>query len=252
MVQLVSSTWKRTACEKLFASRHLFAIPVFGITAPFLLLRFGHIPSGGTLEATWNVAGLGALLLGQGLRIWAAGYIGRAGRSQRLKAITLFTAGPYAYTRNPLYLGNFLLCIGVMFLTESFVFLVLSGPIFWTLYLPLIFSEEAFLQQQFGTDYLAYRQTVPRILPKLTAFEQQQGTFAWSNLRKEYLSIVGAASAVFGVKAIEWRSHTVSFLIISGLLLIVPYLLERLFKKYRGQRRRQLPSAKERACETEG
>src|SRR2546425_12014871 len=115
MMQAVSDTLGHTAREKLFAYRHLFALPALGIAAPFLFSRFGHIPSGGALEVAWHVAGLCALLLGQGLRVWAAGYIGRSGRSKRLKAATLVTAGPYARVRNPLYVGNFLLCLGGLF-----------------------------------------------------------------------------------------------------------------------------------------
>jgi protein-S-isoprenylcysteine O-methyltransferase Ste14 len=92
--------------EKLFASRHLFALPALAIALPLLFGRYGHIPRGGALELGWNAAGGGALLCGQGLRIWAAGYMGRAGRSRRLKAATLLTTGSYAHVRNPLYLNR--------------------------------------------------------------------------------------------------------------------------------------------------
>src|SRR5712692_2679349 len=134
--------------EKLFAYRHLFTLPALGIAFPFLFGRWGHIPRGDALEIGWDAAGGCALLCGQGLRLWAAGYMGRAGRSQQLKAATLLTAGPYAHVRNPLYLGNFLLCTGVVALTESYLLLLLAPLVFWTLYLPLIFTEEAFLQEQ--------------------------------------------------------------------------------------------------------
>jgi len=231
MLQAVFGELGQTAREKLFAYRHLLAIPALGVAAPFLFLRFGHIPSGGALEARWNAAGLCALLLGQGLRVWGAGYIGRAGRSKRLKATTLTTAGPYAHVRNPLYLGNFFLCLGVMFLTESYLLLLLCVVIFWALYLPVIAVEEEFLQAQFGADYLAYRQRVPRLIPRLTAAWKGQGTFQWKNLRKEYLSLAGVASAVLFVKAIEQPTYPLSFLAASGLLLLVPSLLERALKK---------------------
>ena len=179
----------------------------------------------------WNATGLCVLLLGQGLRVWAAGCMGSAGRSKRLKAATLLTAGPYAYMRNPLYLGNFLLCLGVMFFTESSLLLLLSGLIFWVLYLPLVSVEEEFLQEQFGADYLAYRQTVPRIVPRFTAAKQEPGAFRWSNLRKEYHSVTGVISAVTAIKAIEWQAHTFGFLAISGLFLLVPHLVEKSLKK---------------------
>src|SRR5262249_58280863 len=125
-----------------------------------------------------------------------AGYVGRAGRSQRLKAATLLTAGPYAHVRNPLYLGNFLLCVGVVWWTESYLLLPLAVLIFWVLYLPVIFTEEGFLREQFGTTYTAYCLTVPRLLPRLRAAGPGQGTFRWRNLRKEYLGLTGTLSAV--------------------------------------------------------
>ena len=65
MLQAVFGELGQTAREKLFAYRHLLAIPALGVAAPFLFLRFGHIPSGGALEARWNAAGLCALFLGQ-------------------------------------------------------------------------------------------------------------------------------------------------------------------------------------------
>src|SRR5262249_5481244 len=186
------------------------------------------IPRGGVVELGWDVAGGCALLGGQGLRIWAAGYMGRGGRSQRLKAATLLTAGPYAHVRNPLYLGNFLLCLGVVLLTESALLLPLPVRVFWTLYLPVIFAEEAFLQGQFGPDYTAYCRAAPRLLPRLRTATPGQGSFRWSNLRKEYHSVMGTLSAMLAVKALELQAaHPVTLVVTAGLLLLVPHVVER-------------------------
>ena len=234
-------------CERLFAYRHLFALPALAIAFPFLFCRWGHIPDTGVLALAWDAIAGCALFSGQGLRLWAAGYMGRAGRSRRLKAATLLTAGPYAHVRNPLYLGNFLLCVGVVLWTESYLLLPLAVLIFWVLYLPVIFTEEEFLREQFGTSYTAYCLMVPRLLPRLKAAGPGQGTFRWRNLRKEYLSVTGTLSAVLAVTALESPAHPVRLLVLAGLLLLVPHVVESALKRGRrsaagnGERPRETP-----------
>jgi len=112
---------------------------------------FSH-PTVGSLE--W---GLPVSLLGLGLRAWAAGYLAK---NQRLA-----TGGPYAYTRNPLYLGTLLVAAGLALAARSAGLGALFAAIFVLVYLPVIQNEEEYMHVLFR-DYAAYAAAVPFLLPR--------------------------------------------------------------------------------------
>ena len=104
----------------------------------------------------------GALVAIPGLLIRALA----SGHVQKNEQLT--TSGPYAYTRNPLYLGSMILAGGFAIAARSWVIVVAMSIIFIAIYLPVILSEEAFLRRNFaGFDEYASR--VPRLLPRHTA-----------------------------------------------------------------------------------
>ena len=79
----------------------------------------------------------------------------------------LATSGPYAYTRNPLYLGSLLIGIGFAVAARSWWVGFLLVGMFFAIYLPVIRDEETFLRQKFP-EFDEYAQRVPRMLPRLT------------------------------------------------------------------------------------
>jgi protein-S-isoprenylcysteine O-methyltransferase Ste14 len=104
---------------------------------------------------------------GEWLRLWAVGYAGGATRSRTISAARdLVTAGPYAHVRNPLYLGNLLLSLGVCIIANVYwmVAALLAG--YFVQYLPIIASEEAHLRKVCGAAYQAYCAATPRFLPR--------------------------------------------------------------------------------------
>jgi len=109
---------------------------------------------------TWRFIALGAILILPGLliRALASGHV--------RKNEALATSGPYAYTRNPLYLGSLLIGIGFAVAARSWWVGVALAVMFFAIYLPVIRDEEAFLRQKFpGFDEYARR--VPRMLPRM-------------------------------------------------------------------------------------
>ena len=120
----------------------------------------------------------GSLLiaLGEWLRIWAVGYAGGSTRTRTLGAARdLVTAGPYAHVRNPLYLGNFVLSIGVCVFANVYWMIAVLVIGFLIQYTPIIRSEETYLLEACGDRYRTYCAAVPRLIPYLRPYGEPSG-----------------------------------------------------------------------------
>ncbi|HLI94963.1 MAG TPA: isoprenylcysteine carboxylmethyltransferase family protein [Candidatus Baltobacteraceae bacterium] len=118
--------------------------------------------------------GLPIALAGELIRCWAVGYSGVTTRDDRVTAPELVTAGPYAYVRNPLYVGNFITAAGfALAFTGGNVFGARAGLIAASLgtmaavYGIVIPHEERYLRSQFGEPYERYCACVPQIVPAM-------------------------------------------------------------------------------------
>lgn len=113
---------------------------------------------------------LGVALGGIGLsiRAWAAGSIE--------KNRELATNGPYAYTRNPLYLGSFFLGLGTTLGGGRWVFMVLFLVFYLTVYRATAVREEAELEKMFGERYQTYSAAVPFFLPRFSPYRGSEKT----------------------------------------------------------------------------
>ena len=136
---------------------------------------------------TWMSIALGCLvtLPGLWLRAVAAGHV--------RKNAELTTSGPYAYTRNPLYLGSIIIAIGFSVAAYNPWIGIVLVILFLAIYLPVIRSEEDYLRGAFpGFD--DYARQVPRLLPRLTPANREPGSFSRELYRKhrEYNALIGA------------------------------------------------------------
>jgi len=121
----------------------------------------------------WLSFGIGFIItiLGELLRIWAVGYAGSTTRTRSMGAARqLVTTGPYAYVRNPLYLGNFLLSFGICIISGIYWMIPILGSGYIFQYLPIIFSEESTLRKECGGIYDDYYANVPRFIPKIRPY----------------------------------------------------------------------------------
>ena len=145
---------------------------------------------------SWKSIILGALIAVPGLliRILASGHV------QKNEQLT--TTGPYAYTRNPLYLGSLILTLGFSVAARSWWIVAGALFLFASIYLPVIRSEEAFLRETFP-EFESYAGHVPRLVPRLTAFGNEPGAFSWDLYLKhrEYNAILGAAAMMAALAA---------------------------------------------------
>ena len=140
----------------------------------------------------------GALaLLGAALRGWAAGTI----RKER----ELSTGGPYAHTRNPLYLGSFLVGLGVTVAGGLWVFVVLFGVFFALVYGGTIREEARKLGELFGERYADYAKSVPLFVPRVVPYRAADAPGAASaggpgftlerwRRNREYEALLGVAA----------------------------------------------------------
>jgi protein-S-isoprenylcysteine O-methyltransferase Ste14 len=117
----------------------------------------------------------------------------------------LTTSGPYAYTRNPLYLGSLLLAAGFSIAARSWWIVGLALLMFAVIYVPVIMDEERFLRATFP-EFEGYTRHVPRLFPRLTPHGSQPGGFSselyWKH--REYQALLGsiAVLAILIVKLI--------------------------------------------------
>jgi protein-S-isoprenylcysteine O-methyltransferase Ste14 len=138
---------------------------------------------------TWKFIALGAIGILPGLliRALASGHV--------RKNEALATSGPYAYTRNPLYLGSLLIGIGFAVAARSWCVGVALVVMFFAIYVPVIRDEEAFLRQRFP-EFEEYARRVPRMFPRITLARTNEdgGGFSLDLYRKhrEYNALLGA------------------------------------------------------------
>lgn len=137
---------------------------------------------------TLILIGLPISLFGIFIRSWASGHI--------RKNSTLAISGPYAFTRNPLYLGSFFLGLGATIATGRWWLGVLFALLFFGIYIPVMRVEETELTAIFGNDFRVYADAVPLFFPRPTPYKNvdvARNRFDWQlYLRyKEYRAAIG-------------------------------------------------------------
>ncbi len=144
---------------------------------------------------TWRsiAFGLPIVVAGEGLRIWSSGTLE--------KNVAIASAGPYAYTRNPLYLGNFLIGLGFVLMGHNPWLVGLFLVAFPVIYVPTVLEEERFLRGKFGEPYEAYLRRVPRFFPTLSVTPQRTGRFRWGLVKdhREYRTLYGLGAGLAAV-----------------------------------------------------
>ena len=146
---------------------------------------------------------VGAVLMIPGLllRALASGHV--------QKNEQLATSGPYAYTRNPLYLGSFILALGLAVAARNWWIAALMLVMFFAIYLPVIRGEEAYLRQRFP-EFDGYASQVPRLFPRLTPFAGGRAAFSSSLYLKhrEYNALIGSVAILAALAAkLHWISN---------------------------------------------
>lgn len=143
------------------------------------------------LDDLLDLVGFTIAALGQALRVVTVGYayIIRGGRNKQVYAEDLVTRGLFNHSRNPLYVGNVLILLGLLVIWNSPLAYVVGGVFFLTGYVAIVAAEEAFLRRKFGPQYDAYCARVPRWRVRLRGIGASLApmTFNWRRVvLKEY------------------------------------------------------------------
>ncbi len=178
-------TWAKVARRIRVPLSFAFAILYFWLAKP---------------TAISILVGAAVVIPGLLVRLLASGHV--------QKNEQLATTGPYARTRNPLYLGSLILALGFAVAARSWWIAGILVVMFFAIYLPVIRGEEVFLRERFA-EFEDYARQVPRLLPRLRALKDRDGAFSWDLYWKhrEYNAILGAVAmmAALGAKLI-WMS----------------------------------------------
>jgi protein-S-isoprenylcysteine O-methyltransferase Ste14 len=224
-----------------FLFRHRSVLPL--LTLPLFVVAFrsyGYIADSHAVTEVWEVGCLLVSLLGLGVRILTIGHAPKdtSGRNtQGQVAGTLNTTGMYSVVRHPLYLGNYLMWLGISMFLHTWWFVALMTALFALYYERVMFAEEAFLRQKFGDAFERWADATRAVIPGRIRWRSPQLSFSWRTvLRREYpgffaVTIVFAGLEIVGDSLVEGRVKV--DLPWVGLLLIgaVAFLLLRTLKK---------------------
>jgi len=189
--------------------------------------------------------GFAIAVAGQVLRAITIGlaYIKRGGKDRQVYADDLVTDGVFAHCRNPLYVGNLLVVLGLGFISNSWLFLVIGMPFFIFAYIAIVAAEENFLRTKFGTTFDEYCRRVGRFTLNLAGFGKtwQGMEFKWRRLIvKEYGStyawLVTACALVIQdrwVRTHNFADPTLCASIVTVVIVTAAYLAARYLKKSR-------------------
>ena len=140
------------------------------------------------------VIGGGVAIVGLSIRAIASGHVE--------KNEALATNGPYAHTRNPLYLGSIVLAIGFLIAARSWWLPLIAAAMLLAIYVPVIRSEEAFLRTRFP-EFDEYAAQVPRLFPRIRPYRSRPASFSWHLYWKhrEYNAALGAGLMIVALVA---------------------------------------------------
>lgn len=141
-------------------------------------------------QAITLAVGAAIAVIGLLIRAWASGHI--------RKAKTLAVTGPYAYTRNPLYVGSLLMGVGFTVSAGVWWLALLFCVLYLGIYFPVMRVEAGDIREIFGEEFDEYERNVPLFVPRFTRWKSTGGKFDFQlYLRyREYRAAIGVAAAL--------------------------------------------------------
>jgi protein-S-isoprenylcysteine O-methyltransferase Ste14 len=194
---------------------------------------------GSTNETWFMYACMIVSFLGLALRCYIVGYTpaNTSGRNttEGQVADTINQTGMYSMVRHPLYVGNFIMWLGVALLTASIWFVLVFVLVYWVYYERIMFAEEQFLRKKFGQNYLNWANKTPAFIPSLKNYKKPALAFSWKKVLKKEKNGFTAVFLVFYLfyAAGEWIQGDMpsnNFLLYGTIISVVLYLILKMIK----------------------
>lgn len=153
-------------------------------------------------EVYFEMLCLAVSLSGLAIRIWTVGYTpaNTSGRNvEEQVADELNTTGLYSVVRNPLYLGNFLMWLGIGMLTMNLWFIIAFILFYWIYYERIIHAEEQYLTPKFGEKYIRWADKTPCFIPNFKGYVKPALKFSWKKVIKQEKNGLAALLLVFSI-----------------------------------------------------
>jgi len=154
-----------------------------------------------TVDQIWEAICLVISFFGLTIRILTIGYTprGTSGRNTREQvADSLNTRGLYSVVRNPLYLGNFFMGLGLALFAHLWWLTLIYVLIFWLYYERIICAEEAYLRNKFGHEFLEWAERIPVFIPRFKQYRRADLPFSFKTvLRREYNGFFAVVMVMF-------------------------------------------------------
>lgn len=167
---------------------------------PLLILKLHDLQRTFTnpyIEIIYQALCLVISFTGEFVRILTIGFVpsGTSGRNTKAqRATTLNTTGIYSITRNPLYLGNYLMILGISLFSRSWEIIFINSILFFIFYVPIILTEENFLLGKFGNIFSEYSSKAPCFFPRFRLWASSENRWSWGMVvRREYSSLLSLA-----------------------------------------------------------
>ena len=213
----------------LFKYRGQFPIVLFLLSIPFIYLNSLE-SSSDNLILFYNLIALFLSTLGFLIRFYTIGTTPKntSGRNtDKQIAETLNTTGIYSLIRHPLYLGNYLIWIGICFFTYNLYFVLLVSLLFWLYYERIIYAEERFLELKFHDSFVLWSKSVSAFFPTtFSCYKKTSIKFSViSVLRREYSSVLSAVVAFLYVDILRNFFDLHEFHISANVFVISSFLI---------------------------
>jgi len=154
---------------------------------PLLFLGIPLVMPGTTSPFRWEV-GLALIVIGEAIRLAGVAAAGTVTRRRSRNVQRLVTYGIFAWARNPLYIGNFLIWMGFVVISGVMWFLPIAILLFAIEYTLIVAYEEGVLESIFGQEYLDYKKTTPRWIPRPPKGPQPEGEYHWAEAFRSEVS----------------------------------------------------------------